>query len=204
MALSIDSSTGVTLASWGNSTSLKFRGLEVLSPQDSLRSSTHKDSRGWLTQPWETLLPWNSKEGSAVSTRSLMSQHPYEYQGDIIANSTPYAWLPTDAPTRARNSFFCSRVTRFGRDPSRHSKTPTWIFMRRSTSKDGTGNRLLITFLEESCKTNSSISTSRHRSDSSSGAEASGSQKNKMSARKRTLSYQPQLMRITPIALLCS
>jgi hypothetical protein len=41
-ALSIDSSTGVTLASWGNSTSSKFRGLEVLSLQDSLWSSTHR------------------------------------------------------------------------------------------------------------------------------------------------------------------
>jgi hypothetical protein len=43
-ALLIDSSTGVTLASWGNSTSPKFRDLEVLSPRDSLQSSTHKGS----------------------------------------------------------------------------------------------------------------------------------------------------------------
>jgi hypothetical protein len=44
--------------------------------------------------------------------------------GDVIVNSTPYVQLPTDAPTRARNSFFGSRVTRFGRDPSHHIKTP--------------------------------------------------------------------------------
>jgi hypothetical protein len=43
-ALSINSRTGVTLASRGNSTSLKLRGLEVLSLQDSLRCSTHKGS----------------------------------------------------------------------------------------------------------------------------------------------------------------
>ncbi len=70
---------------------------------------------GWLTKPWETLLLWNSKERSAVSTRRLMLQHLYEYQGDVIANSTPYTQLPTDAPTRARilfwftNEAFCKR-----------------------------------------------------------------------------------------------
>ncbi len=100
--------------------------------------------------------------------------------------------------------FFCSRVTCFGRDPSCHIETPTWIFTRRSMSKGGTRNGLLIAFLEESRKSTSSVSTSRLRSDLLSGAEASGSQKNKMTARKGTLSNQPQLTRITPIALLCS
>jgi hypothetical protein len=188
----------------GNSTSPKFRGLEMLSLRDSLRSSTHEGVPGWLMHPWETLLPWNSKERSAVSTRCPMSQHPCEYQGDIIANSTPYGRLPTDAPTRARNSFFGSRVTRFGRDPSHHIETPTWIFTRRSTSKGGTRNGLLITFLEESHKSTSSVSTSRLHSDSLSGAEASGSQKNKMTARKGTLSNQPRLTCVTPTALLGS
>jgi hypothetical protein len=60
-----------------------------------------------------------------------------------------------------------------------------------STSEGGTGNGLLIAFLEESRKSTSSVSTSRLRSDLSSGAEASGSQKNKMTARKETLSNQP-------------
>jgi hypothetical protein len=85
----------------GNSASPKFQGLEVLSLQDSLRSSTHKGVPGWLIRPWETLLPWNSKERSAVSTRCPSLQHPYKYQGDVIMNSMPYA-RPTDAPTRAR------------------------------------------------------------------------------------------------------
>ncbi len=116
----------------------------------------------------------------------------------------PYARLPTDAPTRARNSFFGSRVTRFGRDPSRPIETPTWIFTRRSTRKGGTRNGLLIAFLEESRKSTPSVSTSRLRSDLSSGAEASGSQKNKMTARKGTLSNQPRLTRVTPTALLGS
>ncbi len=131
-------------------------------------------------------------------------QHPYEYQGDVITKSMPNARLPTDAPMRARISFFGSRVARFVRDPSRHIKTPTCISMRRSTRKGGTRNGLLIAFLEESCKSTSSISTGRLCSDLSSGAEASGSQKNKMTARKGTLSKWPQLTRVTPIALLCS
>ncbi len=97
-------------------------------------------------------------------------------------------WLPTDAPTIARISFFGSRVTRFVRDPSCHIKTPTWISMRRSTSKGDTGNGLLIAFLEESHKSTSSISTGRLCSDSLSGAEALGSQKNKTTTRKGTLS----------------
>ncbi len=126
------------------------------------------------------------------------------YQGDVIANSMPYAQLPIDAPTRARNSFFGSRVTRFVRDPSHHIETPTWNFTRRSMSKGGTGNRLLIAFLEESHKSTSSISTGRLCSDSSSGAEASGSQKNKMTAGKEKLSNHPWLMHITPTVLLTS
>jgi hypothetical protein len=47
----------------------------------------------------------------------------------------------------------------------------------------------------------SSISSGRLRSDSSSGAEASGSQKNKMTTRKGMWGNQPRLIRITPIAL---
>ncbi len=43
-ALPIDRRIGVTLASRGNSTSSKIRGLEVLSLQDSLRCSTHEGS----------------------------------------------------------------------------------------------------------------------------------------------------------------
>ncbi len=52
---------------------------------------------------------------------------------------------------KSQNSFFGSRVTHFViRDPSCHIKTPTWISMRRSTSKGGNRNGLLIALLEES------------------------------------------------------
>jgi hypothetical protein len=81
-----------------------------------------------------------------------MLQHPYEYQGDVIANSTPYAQLPTYTPMRVRVSFFGSQVTHFVRDPPCHFKTPTWMSTRRSTSKGGTGNKLPIVLLEESHK----------------------------------------------------
>ncbi len=46
------------------------------------------------------------RKGSAVSTRHPTLLHPYEYQGDVIPNSTPYPQLPTDSPTRDRISFF--------------------------------------------------------------------------------------------------
>ncbi len=75
--------------------------------------------------------------------------------------------------------------------------------MRRSTSKGGTGNGLLIAFLEEPPKSTSRVLSSRLHSDSLSGAEASGTHKNKLTARKGTLRNQPQLTRVTPIALLC-
>jgi hypothetical protein len=42
---------------------------------------------------------------------------PIREIGDVIARTLLYVQLPTDAPTRTR-SFFCSRVTRFSRDPS--------------------------------------------------------------------------------------
>ncbi len=89
---------------------------------------------------------------------------------------------------KSQKFFFGSQVTCFGRDPSHPIKTPRWIFTRRSTGKGGTGNGLLIAFLEESRKSTSSVSTSRLHSDSSSGAEASGSQKNKMTARNWAIS----------------
>ncbi len=38
-------------------------------------------------------------------------------KGDVIARTPPYAWLPTEAPTRAR-IFFGSWATCFSRDPS--------------------------------------------------------------------------------------
>ncbi len=152
MALSIDSSTGVTLASWGNSTSPKFWGLEVLSPRDSLRSSTHEGSR-------------------TVTHTTLRNAASVELQGKkCCLYKMPYVAAPIGVPRwhhhkfyalratsyrrtyKSQNSFFGSRVMRFVRDPSCHIETPTWIFMRRSTSKGGTRNGLLIAFLEESRK----------------------------------------------------
>ncbi len=167
-ALSIDSSTGVTHASRGNSAS-KFQGLKFClskTPYKQHPQRSTKVTSSWILHP----------------TRDFLQMHLQE--PEIL--------------------FFCSRVTHFGRDPSHHIETPTWISTRRSTSKGGTENGLLIAFLEESRMSTSSVSTGRLRSDSSSEAEASGSQKNKLTTRKGTWSNQPQLTHVTPIALLCS
>jgi hypothetical protein len=63
------------------------------------------------------------RKGSVVSTRHPTFQHPYKYQGDVIAKSSPYTQLLTDAPTRARISLyefmseaFCKRPISSHRD----------------------------------------------------------------------------------------
>ena len=124
MALSIDSSTGVTLASWGNSISSKFWDLEVLSLRDSLRSRTH--------------------EGSTRVTQATLRNSVFvEFQGKkCCLYKTPYIAARIPVPRwchyklyalratsyrrtyKSQNSFFGSRVTCFVRTPSRHIKTP--------------------------------------------------------------------------------
>jgi hypothetical protein len=152
MALSIDSSTGVTLASWGNSTSQKFRGLEVLSPRDSLRSSTHKGSRR-VTHV--TLR--NSASMELQGKKCCLYEMPYVAAPIRVPRWRHRKFYPLHATSyrctyKSRKIFTGSRVTHFGGDPSRHIKTPMQIFTRRSTSKGGIRNGLLITFLEESNK----------------------------------------------------
>ncbi len=75
---------------------------------------------------------------------------------------------------------------------------------RRSMSKGGAETDYLLHFLRSPTKSTSSVSASRLRSDSSSWERASGTQKNKLTAREGTLSNQPQLTRVTPTALLVS
>ncbi len=65
---------------------------------------------------WETLLLWNSKEMKCCLYETPYIAAPIRVLGDVIANSTPYVRLPTDASTRARISFswftsdaFCTR-----------------------------------------------------------------------------------------------
>jgi hypothetical protein len=95
MALLIDSSTGVTLASRGNSTSPKFRGLEVLSPQDSLRSSTHKGSR-------------------RVTHTTLRNSASMELQGKkCCLYKTPYVAAPIRVPRWRHHEFYSLRVTSY-------------------------------------------------------------------------------------------
>jgi hypothetical protein len=63
----------------------------------------------------------------------------------------PYAWLPTDAHTRAR-FFFGSRVSGFWRDPSCHIELLTRIFYKEIYEQKWYWKGLLIPLLEESCK----------------------------------------------------
>jgi hypothetical protein len=105
--------------------------------------------------------------------------------------------------TRARDSFFLFMSNAFLKRPV-SSYQDSYVYFYKEIYKQRTGNGLLIALLEESHMSTSSVSTGRLRSDSLSGEEASGSQKSKMTTRKGTWSNQPQLTRVTPIALLCS
>ncbi len=116
----------------------------------------------------------------------------------------PYKQLPTDAPTRARNSFFWFTSDAFWKRPVSSYQDSYVKFYEDIYKQRWYRNGILIAFLEESRMSTSSVSIGRLRSDLSSGAEASGSQKNKMTARKGTWSYKPRLTRLTPITLLCS
>ncbi len=100
---------------------------------------------------WETLLPWNSKEMKCCLYKMPYIAAPIQVLGDVIANSTPYARLPTDAPTGAR-FVFGSRVTHFVRDPSHHIETPAWNFYEEIYKQRWYQNGLLTAFLEVSRK----------------------------------------------------
>ncbi len=102
----------------------------MLSLQDSLRSSTHKGVPGWLMRPWETLLPWNSKEMKCCLYETPYITAPIRVLGDVIVNSTPYTRLPTDAPTRA-SFFLVHECCFFVRDPSCHMETSRWNFYKK-------------------------------------------------------------------------
>ncbi len=155
--------------------------------------------------PWETLLPWKSKEMKCCLYEMPYVAAPIRVLGDIIMNSTPYARLPTDAPTRARTLFSDSWVMRFIRDPSCHIKTPTWNFYKEIYKwRGGPETDYLLRFLRSPAKSTSSVSASRLRSDSLSWERASGSQRNKLTARKGMLSNQSWLTCITPTAFLVS
>jgi hypothetical protein len=96
-ALSIDSSTGGTLASWGNSTSPKFRGLEVLSPLDSLRSSTHEGS-------------------TRVTHVTLRNSASVDFQGKkCCLYKMPYVAAPIQVPRWRHCKFYALRMTSYRR-----------------------------------------------------------------------------------------
>ncbi len=96
-----------------NSTSPKFQGLEVLSLRDSLQSSTYKGTTRVTHATLRNSASVKSKEMKCCLYKTPYVTAPIQVLGDVIANSTPYAWLPTDASTRAIISFSWFTSDRF-------------------------------------------------------------------------------------------
>ncbi len=90
----------------------------MLSLQDSQWSSTHEDSTRVTHASRRNFasMEFQGQEVLSLQDNLRRSTHT-STQGDVIANSTPYARFPTDAPTRARISFFGSQVMRFCKRP---------------------------------------------------------------------------------------
>ena len=116
MALSINSSTGVTLASERKLYISKIpRSRSAVSTRLPMEQHPLRNYEGDSPDLEKLCFHGIPRKGSAVSTRHPTLQHPYKYLGDIITNSMPYARLPTDTPTKARISFwftsdaFCKR-----------------------------------------------------------------------------------------------
>ncbi len=181
-----------------------FWGLGVLSLQDSLRSSTHEGVPGWLTHPWETLFLWNSKEKKCCLYETPYIAAPIRVLGNVIAKfyalcatsyrrtykSQNFFWFMSDTFCKRHVLLFWDSYVKFLKGdlqakvvPKRTTYCVTWGVSQGVPS---------------------SVSTSRLRSDSSSWERASGTQKNKMTTRKGTLSDQSRLTCVTPTALLCS
>jgi hypothetical protein len=98
--------------------------------------------------------------------RHLTSQHPYKYHRWCHHIFWALHAISYRHTYESQNSFFLIHEWHgFAKDPSQHIKTSKWISTRRSTSKGGTRNGLLITFLQESRMSTSSISTIRLCSD---------------------------------------
>jgi hypothetical protein len=118
-------------------------------------------------------------------------------------NSLPYAWLPTDAPTRARFFWFTSEA---------FLKRPIWSYQDSYVKFLWGGLRAKVVPERTTyCITwgvprrvPSSVSASRLCSDALSWAKCLRNPEDQDDHKKETLSNQPQLMRITPTALLAS
>ncbi len=155
---------------------------------------------GWPLHLGVPLPPWNSKDKKCCLYKAAYIAAPVRVLGDIIAKTTPYAWLPLDAPTRTRKfSWFTGDV--FFWRPVSLSRLLCAFSMRRSTTKSGTRKDYLSclrssvrsTFkclIKDTPLWHGVMSTTIKNPEDQDGRE------------KRTLSNQPQLMGISPTALL--
>ncbi len=103
-------------------------------------------------RPWETLLPWNSKEKKCCLYETSYIAALIRVLGDVIAKSYTLRATSYRRTYMSQNSFFGSQVMRFIRDPSHHIKTPTWNFYEEIYEQKLYRSGLLIAFLEESRK----------------------------------------------------
>ncbi len=187
----------------GNSASPIFWGLAVLSLQDSLQSSTHKGSTRVTHASRRNSASMESQGKEVLSLQDTLHHSTHLnircHHCKILRPTHDFLQTHLQEP----EFFFGSRVTCFGRDTSRHFKTPTWNFYEEIYEWKWYRKELLIAFLEESREEYLQVSL---QADSALTCchekRASGTLKNKKTTRKGMLSNQPWLTRITPTALL--
>jgi hypothetical protein len=101
--------------------------------------------------PWESLLPWISKDKKCCLYEMPYVAAPTWVLGDIITKS--YALCATSYRcTYKSHFFFGSRVTHFKETHFVISRLPHEISTRRSTSKSGTGKDYLLSYLRSPAK----------------------------------------------------
>ncbi len=122
--------------------------------------------------------------------------------GDVIARTPPYAWLPTDTPIRTRfflvHEWFISEETRLVKSKLLHT-----FSTRKSTYKSGTRKDHLMRLRSPTKRTFKCLilKTPLWCDIMSRNLKNPKEQKNR---KKRMLSNQPKLTRITPTVLLGS
>ncbi len=205
MALSIDSSTGVTLAFLGKLCISDFQGLAVLSLWDSLQSSTQEGRivPGWPMRLGETLLLCKSKDKKCCLYEMPQVTAPIWVLGDVIAK---FSALHATSYRRTYKSqiLFGSQVTCFWREPFHHVETPTKFLPGGLQAKLVLERTTYCVTWGVLWRVPSSISASRLRSDASSWAKCLRNPEDQDDCKKGTLSNQPRLTYVTPTALLGS
>ncbi len=124
--------------------------------------------------------------------------------GDVIAKPTPYERIPLDAPTRT-GIFLGSQVTSFSRDPSCHIETPTWnLYQEVYKQKWYWKGLYLLYYLRSPTKSTFKCLFKHTPLWHVVMSKNPRNPEDEDDREKGMLSNQPQLMCITPTALLGS